>query len=372
MKTNVSLFAFALICSWGTLALGEIPTTYQLTAKDGPWLVMATVFADENPQVACDKAVKLAEELRRDYRMKAYVYEKDSQEGTVVESDRLHWVIDKDNPDAKPQVSNKYRYLNPSVQSEFTVLVGDFQSLEDSRATRTLEKIRRIYPKCLRNGGANHPLLGQSAPNRSPLTRAFVTPNPMIPRERFVSNGLDPVVVAANKGIKKYSLLDCPGTYSVQVAVLKGVSTLNQQKIAEIQKSDENLGVMFKSQTLADADENAMILCNELRAKGYEAYVFRDHYASIVTIGSFDNVGRNVNGNFVLTPQIMNIFKTFSATCDPSKGLAGIQRKTLRDIPSLSGKDKKRLPAIAFDVTPKVILVPRRPVVNTGGSFAGL
>ena len=144
--------------------------------------------------------------------------------------------------------------------------------------------------------------------------------------------------------------------------IVKGVTTLNQQKIAEIQRY-ESREISVRGQTLSDADEKAILLCEGLRAKGYEAYVFRDHYSSIVTVGSFNEVGSQQNGQFVVRPEIMDIFQKFSASCDPTRGLAGITRKTLAQIPG--GKAPKAAAAnILFDVTPKVVVVPRRSVLS--------
>ena len=364
---KLSLMLVALLAS-ASLAQAAEAESLKLSDRNGPWLVMVTTFADTNPENAFKMASALATELRTEHKMNAYIYEKRNTEGAEAEG-QPYWVIDENNPNTPPRISNKYKYRNPSASTEFAVLVGNFPSVSDKRAAKTLETIRKIQPKCLSTADTTHPLYGMAGSNGAPMTRAFIVANPLVPRERFVSPGLDSVVLNANKNIKKYSLLDCPGTYSVQVAVLKGVTTLNQQKIAEIRSN----GGSFRSEhTLEEADRKAIVLCEELRQKGYDAYVFRDHYASIVTVGSFDNIGNRKGNDFVLTPQVMNLLKTFSATCDPTKGLAGIQRKILKDIPSLNGKKRSNLPTTPFDITPRIIVVPRRPVLNTGSSIVGM
>ncbi|MBE6429136.1 MAG: hypothetical protein E7028_11275 [Planctomycetaceae bacterium] len=334
-------------------------TPYLVTEKNGPWFVNACVFADPDSNVAAEKAVALVKELREKFRLSAYIYVKEG-EGETMEG-RPYYVVDPKNPEAPPQISNRYYYLNPGVAKEFAVLVGDFASLEDPRAQRALNQIRVMKPECMTSSSSSHPLVAKN--NEAPLARAFVTSNPLLPREYYVAPGLDSVVLAANKDIKRYSLLDCPGKYTVQVAVLKGVTTLNQQRIAQIQENDAR-GLSIKGQTLSEADEKAVILCDALRSKGYEAYVFRDRYASIVTVGSFDNVGNEVNGQFTFDPEVLKIIKLFSAGTDPSRsGIASIKRKTLRDIPG--GKaPKKDAAGIMFDPMPKVVQVPRRPILN--------
>ncbi|MDO4426115.1 MAG: hypothetical protein Q4D17_10175, partial [Planctomycetia bacterium] len=209
-------------------------TPYLVTEKNGPWFVNACVFADPDSNVAAEKAVALVKELREKFRLSAYIYVKEG-EGETMEG-RPYYVVDPKNPEAPPQISNRYYYLNPGVAKEFAVLVGDFASLEDPRAQRALNQIRVMKPECMTSSSSSHPLVAKN--NEAPLARAFVTSNPLLPREYYVAPGLDSVVLAANKDIKRYSLLDCPGKYTVQVAVLKGVTTLNQQRIAQIQEND--------------------------------------------------------------------------------------------------------------------------------------
>lgn len=362
-KSGLLLLAAALLCFTGRVFAAVDVTPYLVSEKDGPWFVMVSVFADPNPDTAAKNAVRLTEELRRDFRLAAYIYVKDGGDGKTVEIEgRPHWVIDEENPDKLPEISTKYMYQNPGTTAEYAVLVGNFASVEDPRAQKVLAAVRTLKPKCMMNAAAgSHPIV--AADKDAPLSRAFITSNPLLPREYYVAPGLDPVVLAANKDIKRYSLLDCPGRYTVQVAVLKGVTTLNQQQIVQIQKNDA-LGLSIKGQTLSDADEKAVMLCDGLRAKGYDAYVFRDRYASIVTVGSFDSVGSEQNGVFVFRPEIFKLIQTFSASTDPRQtGIASIKRKTLKEIPG-GREPKKDAAGILFDPMPKVVEVPRRPVLN--------
>ncbi|MCR5164412.1 MAG: hypothetical protein K6C40_10380 [Thermoguttaceae bacterium] len=356
---SLTFFAILFVVSPLFVSAAEDVKPYLVTKENGPWFISVYVFTDINSELAADQAVRLTRELRDVFRLPAYIYVKESGEGKTMEG-RPYYVVDPNNPDAKPQISTTYHYLNPSASKEFAVLVGNFASVEDPRAAKALAQIKTLQPKCLANTPSRNPA---DPENRQPLSRAFMTSNPLLPREFFVSPGLDPVVLAANKDIKRYSLLDCPGKYTVQVAVLKGVTTLNQQRIAEIQANDAK-GLSIKGQTLSDADEKAILLCEGLRAKGYEAYVFRDRYASIVTIGSFDFVGNEVNGQFTFRPEILQIIKTFSAGTDPTQaGIASIKRKSLAEIPG--GKaPKKEAAGILFDPMPRVVQAPKRPVLK--------
>lgn len=349
------------ICPGAVYGGKKAEESYRLTKNNGPWLIMAMVFADENPNVAYQKAENLVKELRanRDFitsKMTAYIYEKDNRDSKISEG-RPRWYYDEKSEQLK---LTKGKYVNRTVVTEFAVMIGDFRmdGRDEKRIADALKKVRTASPKSTQSGQASHPLFRAEEARREtsrPMQYAFMTPNPLLPPENFIKTGLDETVLNANKGIKQYSLLDCPGKYSVQVAVLKGASTLNQQKIVQAM-SDDKLK-WTTDQTLTEADEKAVKLCDALRERGYEAYVFRDHYASIVTIGSFDSIGETMNNEMKLDPQIEMIFKKFSATCDTSRGLAGIRRETIDGIP--------------FDVTPKIIVVPRRPLVNTGFATYG-
>ncbi|MBE6425480.1 MAG: hypothetical protein IJD43_14190 [Thermoguttaceae bacterium] len=363
MTFNLKKFGLALAaCLFFHTAVSvsaEDLTPWLVTEKDGPWFVSVCTFANPDPKIAADQAVALVKELRQDFRLQAYIYVKESGEGNTTEG-RPYYVVDPENPEAAPRISTTYTYMTPSMTHEFAVLVGNFTSVEDPRAQRALQTIRPLCPKCMSGNDSVHPMISQD--KNAPLSRAFITSNPLLSREHFVSAGLDPVVLAANQDIKRYSLLDCPGKYTVQVAVLKGVTTLNQQRIAEIKANDAR-GLSIKGQTLSEADEKAVKLCDALRAKGIEAYVFRDRYASIVTVGSFDFVGEEVNGQFQFRPEILSVIQQFSPSIDPNQsGVASIKRKTLRDIPGRPAK--KEVEGIMFDLSPRVVQVPRRPVLN--------
>ena len=67
-----------------------------------------------------------------------------------------------------------------------------------------------------------------------------------------------------------YSLLDCPGKYTVQVATFKGKVIIQQNEIRAIED-----GKPMESE-LAEAAQKADKLARALRMKGYEAYQFHD------------------------------------------------------------------------------------------------
>ena len=123
------------------------------------------------------------------------------------------------------------------------MLVGDYTEVEDRSAQKTLEKLKFAQPDCLdiekrtkegkpdsRTLGAmraiQQAMLADNSPKkkRGPMRNAFITTNPLLPDEYFVPQGVDRLVLDMNEPVK-YSLLDCPGKYTVKVATFTGASS---------------------------------------------------------------------------------------------------------------------------------------------------
>jgi hypothetical protein len=102
---------------------------------------------------------------------------------------------------------------------------------------------------------------------------------------------------------------------------------------------------------LAEAAEKAEKLTEALRMKDYDAYVFHDRYASIVTVGSFDSVGSHrADGRIELNPKIHAIMKTF-----------GVDQKSALNNPRGVIKPKT-LVGIPFDPQPLPVEVPKKSI----------
>jgi hypothetical protein len=168
-----------------------------------------------------------------------------------------------------------------------------------------------------------------------------------LPEDYFVSRGVDQFTVRLNED-NKYSLLKCPGKYTVQVAHFTGKVTIDQEEIQEIEKGK-------KMETRLDkAGENAERLCEALREKGYEAYLLHERYASVVTVGSFNSVGTPRNdGRIEMSPEILAIIERFKATKAPEVFTNGKNTLSLQP---------KSLVGIPFDLQPIVVHAPKRSI----------
>jgi hypothetical protein len=326
--------------------------SHAITQENGPWMIMAYSFSGDD---AAQRARELVTELRQQYKLKAYTYE-----GRFDLGEAAGRGIDKYG---NPCKFKYYKQNSHRVElDEVAVLVGDYASADDSDAQKTLKKLKFANPKCLETKkddqaaaesltGWRHlqnqiyTAMGGDKEKEGMMFHAFIAPNPLLPPDFFTPKaGLDPEVLAMNKDVA-FSLLDCPGKYTVQVATFKGTVIIKQEEIMEIQNGNKDMDV-----NLAKADEKADRLTKALRAKGYEAYQFRDCSASIVTIGSFNSVGTPMDdGRIEINPdihKIMNLCKAQPITLPGQAASGNTKLATLAGIP--------------FDVQPMPVEVPKR------------
>jgi hypothetical protein len=323
--------------------------SYPLAERNGPWMIMAMTFSGPNAE---DQSRELVYELRSRFKLAAYTRE-------------MHFdhTADKNGKHASA-TARKVRYrLNE--MTEIAVLVGDFPSIDDHAVQKTLEKIKVLQPDCLdlekraKQGKSDSRTLGQLRmiqqavlPNnsarkgRGPMRQAFITTNPLLPDEYFAPKGIDRLVLDMNQPVK-FSLLDCPGKYTVKVATFTGRVVIDQKQIEEIEKK----GKPFDSQ-LALAAEKAHKLTMALRQKNYQAYEFHDRYASIVTIGSFNSVGTpRPDGKIEINPEAHVIMETFGADKKVVPGQVAAQL----------GNPKVEA-GIPLDIQPMLVEVPKRSI----------
>ncbi len=315
--------------------------SYRLTAEHGPWLVMACSFSGERAE---EQAKELVLELRSRYKLNAYVHRVSFDLG----SETYGRGIDRYG---EPM---RMRYRRPQHFDEIAVMVGDYPTVDAPGAQRTLSKIKYSRPKCLeldpdrptaRNLARWRTLtkyVSAEKEKMGPMSKAFVTTNPLLPKEYFAPKGVDRLVEQLN-AFFEYSLLDCPGRYTVQVAQFNGSLVSDQAKIREIEEGRKDL-----KSNLAKAALAAHKLTEALRIKGYEAYEFHDRAASIVTIGSFNSVGTpRPDGKIEINPQVHAIMERFKAL--PPKQPGG-------------GPEARALVGIPFDPQPIPVEVPRRAI----------
>jgi hypothetical protein len=369
-----------------------------LTQDNGPWMIMAASFQGDGAE---QQAQDLAQEFRQKQHLPAFVHDQTfdfSGENPGRGLDNYGATI-------------RRRYQHEKAH-EFAVLVGNFPKIDDPDAQKTLERVKTMQsdvfkldndetPSSLdRVKQASNAMLEKAGKQkqRGPMAKAFMTHNPLLPKEYFVPKGVDDFIAKMNKGVE-HSLLDCPGKYTVQVATFRGKAVLQtSSKMPDAPASFSWPWQKDKSDALTEAAEDAHLLTDELRAHGFDAYEFHDRTQSIVTVGAFNDVGqRGADGQIAATPQIQKIIETFSAVYDtPSDPLnkVGNDASTTRRVEEVkqrfsealttqnngqvtpgmhpkhvkivqSGKQDRIVP---IDVYPHTIDVPRRSISS---AYAG-
>ncbi|NQT16515.1 MAG: hypothetical protein HQ582_27395 [Planctomycetes bacterium] len=320
--------------------------SYALTEENGPWTIMACSFSGER---AAGQARELVLELRKRYKLEAYTYDKSFDLGKETYGIGLDRFGDP----------LKMRYQRGGEFDEVAVLVGDYSSVDDPQAQETLQKLKYFRPESLEINGnrstsrtlaawrlAQQRVLapGNKKKKKGPMGHAMIAPNPTLGKDFFVPQGIDPLVVEANRGVE-HSLLDCPGKYTVQVATFRGRMVIDQQEISAIETGRKNV----KSQ-LVEATEKAHKLTEALRLKGHEAYEFHDRYASIVTVGSFDSIGQQMpDGRTEVSPAVQAVVDRFGPKQTPFGG-------------QTRGMAQQMLLGIPFDMQPKPVHVPKQSI----------
>lgn len=317
--------------------------SYTLHDGNGPWMILAATFSGEG---GADQARLLVKELRTRFNLQAYVHRQVYDFSETVEGKGFA---------RESRSPLKMRYYKNGKSEQYAVLVGNFDSVDNPEVQQTLNKIKYARPQTLKidkDKGTRQQLaimrtvqrLISPDPNRKkmgPMSAAFVTRNPILPKEFFAPKGMDSFVYNLNKD-NQFSLLKNPKPFTVRVASFRGTSTMNiglgQQK-----------GVSNK---LVEAAEKAHLLVEALRRKGVEAYEFHDRHESIVTIGGFDRIGDKMpNGQIELLPGIHRIMTAYGATKKRQQnGQIGMYPKALK--------------GIIFDVQPWPVEVPRASIAR--------
>ncbi|MBX3424866.1 MAG: hypothetical protein KF688_04225 [Pirellulales bacterium] len=356
---------------------------YALKETDGPWLVLAAAFTGDTGE---QQARDLVLELRGRYNLPAYYY---------------GMTFDLDGEDAGRGINQyggrvKRRLQRGEEVVQHAVLVGEFPAIDDADAQELLDQVKTMQPKTLAVDATETAQtlagvrdfytrakrqLGKHAP-AGPMSHAFMTRNPLLPREYFVPSSIDPEVAKWNREVK-HSLMECPGKYSIRVATFRGRTALDGAKGAPQLTAGTRQATDKDPLVQAASRANRLVLA--LREKGWEAYVMHDRHESYVTIGSFNDGQRTETGQIVLNDQTaQRIMATFSATTPNLASVEPVKPKNEQEaikvmrLTQLSkqqfssrftshgkpadGFNPKSFGDIPFDIIPQAIEVPHDSV----------
>lgn len=348
-----------------------------LNERSGPWLVMCASFSGD---AGVRKAENLAEELRSRHGLKAYVFRHQFDHTQKLQSSAIPtWKIDESSASDHHIVQAKMEPATTASYQEVAVMVGDFPTIEDAQAQKTLRKIKTLSSDSMDaslTGAAESDLSAErirqwrnhsenlpegSTTGNGAFRAAFLLPNPLLPDEYFESQKLDDFVIGLNKRVK-YSLLKNTGVYTVRVASFQGESTFN---LGEIQEKEREMKWLRRnnkavgSSKLAEASEKARLLTQEFRKFGVEAYEFHDRHESSVCVGSFDWIVReDGQGNKIQNPEVVDVILKYKGKVENLPGRPNsIVPNTFSSL-----ADKK----ILCDAQPIPVLVPKVAKQSTG------
>ncbi len=346
----------------------------ELSEKSGPWLILATSFSGED---GVQHANRLAHELRTKHKLKVYVYTHSFRLDT--ESHGVGYRVVELADQQKTVVPVSMVSQAPSKFDETAVLIGDFASIDDPHAQRTLERVKKIQPETILASGlteeadidepTSRRLLAHRAhvstvieEDYHPLRSSFILANPLLPEDHFQVRHVDKFVENLNADLK-YNLFKCPGNYSVKVATFTGASTMNIDEINRIRADEDrkrrNREGLQQSQ-IADAAKKATLLTLELRKQGYDAYEFHDRYESCVCIGSYEYLAtKDAVGNERMNPEIEEMILKFKSR-DARKHNSGSGTVIVANTQPISLPAKFLLAGIAFDIQPVPVAVPKK------------
>lgn len=313
----------------------------ELTEEDGPWLILASTLVGEGSK---GRAQRLAGEIRRELKLPAYIYKES---------------FDFTGDVNRVGATQRMRYANQYEYAAYAVLVGEYDTVDHPDVDKHLQILKTATPDVLSDPdevaaetSLANPVTAVKALHKKlleyrkdkpagPMANAFVTRNPLLPPEYFEAPEVDSFVRKLNEDVE-HSLLDCGGKYTVVVKTFEGYGTIvDGKKDKEFKPSRDRL-IQFA--------KDAAKMVKELRKQGVEAYQYHDRHRSLVTVGSFDVLGREFpDGRFEYAPEIRKVVNEFSA----------FNAQKARVVPGKQGVAANHVAMIPFDVEPTPIAVPK-------------
>ncbi|MGH7129448.1 MAG: hypothetical protein ACREJB_03040, partial [Planctomycetaceae bacterium] len=309
-----SMFVAVLVFSGPSADAGDIDAVrgrrYKLTKRHGPWMIMVASFSEPPEEVRTEEGLspeEAADELVYELRRKgipAYTF---SQEDVY------------DELETHDSLGRQRRRQFLAQQGSIVVLAGNYPDPEDPAAKWALDKIKSFRPKFLtqmdpesakavkasgdasilvrlKSGG----IFRRTSGRPTPLSRAFMTINPLLSPEEVQRHQRDPLLLKLNTG-NEYSLMDNPGRYTLIIGSFYGKG----KSITALSGTLETAAADFELENdLDQAAVRAWEMAKALRQGNFitrvngkpqrqavEAYVWHERYRSVVTIGAFDDLG---------------------------------------------------------------------------------
>ncbi|MEM6689302.1 MAG: hypothetical protein AAF664_07750 [Planctomycetota bacterium] len=360
-----TLLPVALVVAFGVSAKGDSPSffkrllkpagpsadpqqIYELSQSDGPFLILASTLMGEG---ARERANQLAIEIRQTLRLPAFIHKEAFDFTGSLGTDATGM--------------REYKYANEYKYEAYAVLVGEYDSLRHPSIADDLQRIKAARPSVLEQEDAKEAeestdrlpttvkrmaamikAYGKEENSVGPMAKAFVTRNPLLPEDFFIAPQVDSFVMELNRELPEHNLLDTDGAFTVVVKTFYGR--------AAFEKKSGQADFIPNARRFKRIAMKADMMCKELRKQGVEAYQFHDRDQSIVTVGAFDILGRELpGGGFEYDPEIVAVMRKFNAyNVDP-----GLKQQVPAGADGFAAKNIRNIP---FDPQPRAIAIPRK------------
>jgi hypothetical protein len=274
----------------------------------GQWMVLITSYRGKDGPM---RARKMVYELRRVYKLPAYVFNFGAEEKRR-ERERVAKIIEHQKAklkEANLPTDQPIRVSHINIDEYVGVLVGGYPTMEAARAERdAFRKLQKPDPRVFKlehdgdlldskyyvaaEGAAKGSHVDPERVFVNPFDRAFPVHNPTIKMERPAdANQLDVAALKHMNSAEDFSLLKCPKNFTL---VIKQFNTPTiaapRNEPAPTTGLWDTLGFGKKNEHVDFAAENAHRLAEALRKSKLEAYVLHMKYCSLVTIGGFDSM----------------------------------------------------------------------------------
>jgi hypothetical protein len=260
------------------------PSGLTVTPQAGPWMIcVASYTGPQSPALA----EELAQEIRTQFRLMAYVFNRSGEEkrreqervARAREAQKKYLADNNLPPDTRLPPVKTMR-----IEDQYAVLVGGYK--DDAAARKALDQVRQLQPSAKFHGAAYVPNAAGKMHEQAinPFRGAFVCRNPSIPFEKPADDDKPDPRLKEYNADESYSLLKCPKPWTLVVKAYRGAAVIQAQSA-----SSSVFGAFRKNGELLNANaKQAHQVAKVLRDFGFEAYVLHTEYSSLVTIGGYD------------------------------------------------------------------------------------
>lgn len=269
---------------------GAVPREYLITPAVGPWTICAASFTGE---LAAKMARDLVGELRTQYHLQAYLYNRGDEQRRQLEQEiqqkrKLQELYLRNAGLDPTEIHLPVR--RHRIEDQYVVLIGGYPDM--TSAHRELDRIKKLQPprSVPRDTIIRSPLDPAAGDKReqeavNPFRNSFVAHNPTVPVSHEQANKPDPFLKELN-AYESFSLLKCPKPWTLLVKEYRGAISIQSQS-APSGFLDRLFGHKAGEQLNACAT-NAHNMADVLRKMGFKAYVLHTRTSSMVTVGEFD------------------------------------------------------------------------------------